>query len=324
MENFNNLKVIFEDYLLSQIPNKRPQKLYQPLHYILQNGGKRIRPLLVLLTAKSFNKNLQEALPGAAAIEIFHNFTLIHDDIMDKADIRRGQPSVHKKWDENIAILSGDTMMILAFKILEAYPPVMFQQLTSLLSKTALEICEGQQMDMDFENKDYVDIAEYLEMIRLKTAVLLGTAFKFGSLIGESDEESRNNFYEFGVRLGLAFQIQDDYLDVNATTKKFGKKIGGDILDKKKTFLYITALNNASQEDKKRLIEFYHLEPTDKKKHIEQVLSIFDKYDTSKITQEKISTYTQEALSFLNKVSIPDKEKEFWKNFSLQLMNRTY
>lgn len=227
MNSLETIKSEFEQFLLSQIPQKKPHKLYQPLKYILENGGKRIRPLLVLLATKSFGQEIKEGFPAAASIEIFHNFSLIHDDIMDKAEIRRGKPSVHKKWNDNIAILSGDTMLILAFKMLENYPAEIFKKLSTLLHQTAIEVCEGQQLDMDFENRNDVQIEEYVEMIRLKTAVLLGAALQFGGIISKTSNENLKNIAEFGIQLGLAFQIQDDYLDIYGDSQKFGKKNGG-------------------------------------------------------------------------------------------------
>ncbi len=324
MKQLDDLKKAFEKYLFQQIPDKEPRYLYQPLRYILQNGGKRIRPLLVLLATQSFGKYFEESLGGAASIEIFHNFTLIHDDIMDKAEIRRGKPSVHTKWNENTAILSGDTMMILAYKMLEIYPEPVFKQLVTLLNQTALEVCEGQQMDMDFEQRNDVTINQYLEMIRLKTAVLLGTALKFGAIIAQTDENNRKNIAQFGIHIGMAFQIQDDYLDVYADAGKFGKKTGGDIIDKKKTFLYLSALEKAKAADRERLIELYNSNQVDTEKLIQQVVQIFDAYKVAESAQQKINFYTRKSMDYLHKLDITEKEKKMWQKFAYDLMHRIH
>jgi len=324
MNSLETIKSEFEQFLITQIPQKKPHKLYQPLKYILENGGKRIRPLLVLLSTKSFGEDLKKGYPAAASIEIFHNFSLIHDDIMDKAEIRRGKPSVHKKWNDNIAILSGDTMMILAFKMLENYPPEIFKKLSSLLYQTAIEVCEGQQLDMDFENRNDVSIDEYVEMIKLKTAVLLGTALQFGGIISNTTNENLNNIGEFGIQLGLAFQIQDDYLDVYGDSSKFGKKRGGDIIDRKKTYLYLTALSKAQENDKQLLTALYDNKNIDDQELIDSVVQIFDKYKVSEIAQKQIERYTRKSLDFLSKTDMSLSEKEFWKNFALDLMKRAH
>ena len=316
------LKRLFETYLASQIPDKKPGNLYTPLHYILQNGGKRIRPMLVLLSAQSFGKKPEIAMPAASAIEIFHNFTLIHDDIMDQSDIRRGKPTVHKKWNENIAILAGDTMMIWAYKTLEKYEAETYKKLNTLLIQTAIEVCEGQQMDMDFESKTNVKIQEYLEMIRLKTAVLLGTALQFGGIVAKTSTENLKNINDFGEKLGLAFQIQDDYLDTYGDTSTFGKKIGRDIIDRKKTFLYITALNRANSTDKQILIDLYQDKSIDEKKLIETTTTLFNKYNIPEISLQKINEYTNKALLSLSKIDFEKEEIDFWKNFALNLINR--
>ncbi len=316
------LKEIFENYLHQQIDHKQPVNLYRPIQYTLENGGKRIRPILVLLAAKSFGVDLEKALPAAAAIEIFHNFTLLHDDIMDDAPLRRGKPTVHQKWDENTAILSGDTMLILAYKMLEAYEGVTYKQLNMLLNKTAVEVCEGQQMDMDFEERDFVPIDEYIEMIRLKTAVLLGAALKFGGIIAQVPPKQLSAISRFGEKLGLAFQIQDDYLDSFGDMTSFGKRIGGDILDRKKTFLYLTALSAASPDDRQKLLNLYSQKSPDNQNLIAEVMAIFKKYAIDKVAQKAIETYTGEALEALEKTGLTDGQKDFWSGFATELMNR--
>jgi geranylgeranyl diphosphate synthase type II len=324
MDSLDTLKLQFETFLEQQIPDKNPENLYAPLKYVLRNGGKRIRPLLVLLSAKSFGTITDKALSAAAAIETFHNFTLIHDDIMDKAPIRRGQPTVHEKWDENLAILSGDTMLMWAYKMLEQYDGKTYKALTTLLNQTAIEVCEGQQMDMDFEQRNDVSLTEYLEMIRLKTAVLLGAALSFGGIVANADEKNLSNISRFGINLGIAFQIQDDYLDTYGNVSNFGKQIGGDIIDRKKTFLYISALQTADAKDKNNLLDLYENKQIDNAELIDKTIAVFDKYDVQTIAKQQIDNYTQKSLDYLNATDFTDKEKVFWKNFALQLMHREY
>ncbi len=323
MEQLTDLKKQFEIYLSQQIPQKEPQNLYAPLQYVLQNGGKRIRPLLVLLATKSFGSPISEGMAAAAAIETFHNFTLIHDDIMDQAPIRRGLATVHQKWNENIAILSGDTMLVWAYKMLESYEPKIYKQLNTLLNKTAIEVCEGQQMDMDFENLAEVAIEDYLQMIKLKTAVLLGTALEYGGIIAQTSPQNLQQINRFGTYIGLAFQIQDDYLDTFGNKEDFGKRIGGDIIDRKKTFLYISAMNLANEKDKNSLLKLYQNKEIKPKNLISEVIAIFKKYHIEALAEKQIETYTQKALQALNQTDMPEKEKEFWKGFAFNLMKRS-
>ncbi len=323
MNKLADLKSVFELYLDKQVYHKEPRNLYAPIKYTLENGGKRIRPLLVLLSAQSFGQSIDKALPAAAAIEIFHNFTLLHDDIMDAAPLRRGKPTVHQKWDENIAILSGDTMLVLAYKMLEVYDAAIYKQLNVLLNQTAVEVCEGQQMDMDFETRQDVSIQEYIEMIKLKTAVLLGAALKFGGIVAGAPEADLNKISDFGIKLGLAFQIQDDYLDTFGDSQTFGKRIGGDILDRKKTFLYITALQKASKEDREILLHLYQSHNiAGEKDFVEKVVQLFKKYQVDKLTKAKINYYTEEALTALSQTGLSEKQKQFWKTFAYNLMHR--
>jgi len=322
MTNLTQLKTGFENFLYEQIAHKEPENLYVPILYSLQNGGKRIRPILVLLSAKSFGVSVDKALPAAAAIEIFHNFTLLHDDIMDQAPLRRGKPTVYRKWDENTAILSGDTMLVLAYKMLEAYEGNTYKQLNVLLNQTAVEVCEGQQMDMDFETRDTVSIKEYIEMIRLKTAVLLGAALRYGGIIAQTSDTNLRYINDFGVMLGLAFQIQDDYLDTFGNTENFGKRIGGDILDRKKTYLYLTALQQADEKDKQKLLTLYHNQDIKKDILIEQVITLFKKYKVDTLAKEQINYFTQKSLQALENTSLSKNNKDFWKNFAYQLMHR--
>ena len=317
-----NIKSLFESYLSGHVFDKEPENLYAPIKYTLQNAGKRVRPLLVLMSAKSFGTDVKVALPAAAAIEIFHNFTLLHDDIMDDAPLRRGKPTVFKKWGENVAILSGDTMLVWAYKMLEAYDGDVYKKLNSLLNKTAIEVCEGQQMDMDFENREDVSITEYIEMIRLKTAVLLGAALQFGGIIAKASEADLRSISDFGIKLGLAFQIQDDYLDTFGDSDTFGKRIGGDILDRKKTFLYLTALQEASAEDRTNLQSLFNSKELPDDELIAETIKIFKKYHVDDIAQKQMETFTRESLDALNHTNLPEDEKVFWQNFAMNLMRR--
>ena len=237
-------------YLKSQNIDKEPATLYQPIDYILQLGGKRMRPVLTLMTADIFEIDYKLALPAAMAIEVFHNFSLVHDDIMDDAPLRRGQVTVHEKWNINTGILSGDAMLILAYQYFENYQPKTFRKLAKLFSKTALEVCEGQQYDVDFETRNDVTIAEYLKMIEFKTAVLVAAAMKMGAIIAQTSKENSKLIYDFGLNLGLAFQLQDDYLDAFGDPKTFGKQVGGDIIENKKTYLYLKALEFSKTDEK--------------------------------------------------------------------------
>ena len=247
----------FLAYLENYKSVREPKNLYQPIEYILNLGGKRLRPVLTLMTADCFEGNVNNALDAALAVEVFHNFSLIHDDIMDAAPLRRGHQTVHEKWDLNTGILSGDAMLIMAYQLFENYPPDVFQKLAILFSKTALEVCEGQQYDIDFETRDTVSISEYLKMIEYKTAVLVGAAMKMGAIIANASVEDQDRSYEFGKNLGIAFQLQDDYLDVFGDPDTFGKQVGGDIIENKKTFLYLKALEFSSESDQQKLKDLF-------------------------------------------------------------------
>jgi len=322
MKSIDTYKVEFLNFLEEKNQIKEPQNLYKPIHYILQIGGKRLRPVLTLMICDLYNGNVSKVKNAALAIEVFHNFTLIHDDIMDNAPIRRGKTTVHEKWDINTGILSGDAMMILAYQCLENYEPVIYKKLNILFSKTALEVCEGQQLDVDFETKSEVSIAEYVKMITNKTAVLVAAAMKMGAIIAEVSEEESNKIYQFGLNLGIAFQLQDDYLDTFGDAQTFGKKIGGDINENKKTFLYLKALEICKNEDKQRLIQLYNSKIKNDK-NIEEVTAIFNKNKLKEITVNKIELYTNSAFEVLKTLSISEERKLILKNFGLSLMKRT-
>ena len=251
------------DYLQSQYETKEPRNLYEPIHYILDLGGKRMRPVLTLMSAEVFDADYKKALPAALAVEVFHNFSLVHDDIMDDAPLRRGHETVHEKWNLNTGILSGDAMLILAYQYFEQYEPIIFKDLAKLFSKTALEVCEGQQWDVDFEERNDVTIPEYLQMIQCKTAVLVAAAMKMGAIIAETSEENANLIYDFGLNLGLAFQLQDDFLDAFGDPETFGKQVGGDIIENKKTYLYLKAVAFSKEEEAKELRRLFSSQPED-------------------------------------------------------------
>lgn len=326
MENDKKYRDAFESGLKNYLDKKSPENLYEPIQYILNLGGKRIRPLLVLMSADLFGKKYKEAVSAALAIEIFHNFTLVHDDIMDSAELRRGSATVHNKWNINTGIISGDVMLIKAYQALEEYENPLFSKLTKLLNKTALEVCEGQQYDIDFEEKEDVNQNNYLEMIRLKTAVLIGCALKMGALIADASQDDLEAIYEFGELLGIAFQIQDDYLDVYGDSISFGKKIGGDIIENKKTILFHCAMSNGSINEKKELLKWYD-KKTGKEignKKIDIVKSIFDKTNAGEACIKLVNDYTIKAFNKLSHLGISQEAKTLFKNFGNNLMKREF
>lgn len=313
----------FISFLDSKEWIQEPKNLYEPVDYILKLGGKRIRPVLTLMAADIFGGSFKDALPAALAIEVFHNFTLVHDDIMDAAPLRRGQATVHEKWDINTGILSGDAMLILAYKYFENYKPEVFQSLAKLFSKTALEVCDGQQLDVDFETRKKVTIDEYLNMICLKTSVLVAAALKMGAIVAESDAKNADLIYDFGLNLGLAFQLQDDYLDTFGDPETFGKQIGGDIIENKKTFLYLKTLEVADKETKKKLKYFYKKKLKDNSLKIVEVTRIFKMNDIPLLIAKEIEKYTQKAFDTLAHMDISEANKTNLRNFGLWLMKRT-
>jgi len=312
----------FLRYLESQNFDKEPETLYQPIDYILQLGGKRLRPVLTLMTAEIFDADYKLALPAALAVEVFHNFSLIHDDIMDDAPLRRGKITVHEKWNINTGILSGDAMLILAYQYFENYQPKTFRKLTKLFSKTALEVCEGQQYDVDFETRNDVTIPEYLKMIEYKTAVLVAAAMKMGAIIAQTSKENSRLIYDFGLNLGLAFQLQDDYLDAFGDPKTFGKQVGGDIIENKKTYLYLKAIEFSKPEEKELLTQLFLLHLEDNEKKIKDVKEIFNSTGASDATQKAIQEFTLKAFDTLENIDISKDKKAILKDFGQNLMNR--
>lgn len=313
---------VVSDYFATASFEKEPINLYRPVHYILSLGGKRMRPVLTLMAADIFGADCREALPAAVAVEMFHNFSLVHDDIMDDAPLRRGNQTVHEKWDLNTGILSGDAMLILAYQYFEDYEPAIFRSLAKLFSKTALEVCEGQQWDVDFEMRNDVTEPEYLKMIEYKTAVLVGAAMKMGGIVAKTSEENCNLIYDFGLNLGIAFQLQDDYLDAFGDPATFGKQIGGDIIENKKTYLYLKALAQANEFEKQNLLQWFSVQPEDSSDKIVAVKNIFRHTGADTATKQAIEDYTYKAFATLEKLDIPEDKKALLKNFGESLMQR--
>ncbi|WP_303318741.1 polyprenyl synthetase family protein [Flavivirga abyssicola] len=312
----------FVAYLKKYSTLKEPKNLYAPIQYILGLGGKRLRPVLTLMAAEVFNGDYKKALDAALSIEVFHNFSLVHDDIMDAAPLRRGQETVHQKWDINTGILSGDAMLIMAYQLFENYEANTFQSLAKLFSKTAIEVCEGQQYDVDFETRNDVTIPEYLKMIEYKTAVLVGAAMKMGAIVANASHADQNNIYEFGRHLGIAFQLQDDYLDAFGDPKTFGKQVGGDIIENKKTYLYLKALEFSDEESQLKLKNLFNSVLEDNDAKINTVKQIFNGSGASEATQKEIKNYTNKAFLVLESLDISEDKKILLRDFGHALMNR--
>ena len=314
----------FLDFLNNKKWPSNPESLYAPISYILGLGGKRLRPVLTLMGANAFGQQTAPALPAALAVELFHNFTLVHDDIMDDAPLRRGKPTVHTKWDNNLAILSGDALLIAAYQALEAYEESLYSQLTRALNKTAIEVCEGQQYDMDFEKRTNVSEGEYLHMIKLKTAVLVGCAFKMGALIAGASLKQSEEIYQIGVSIGIAFQIQDDYLDAFGDPKSFGKQVGGDIIENKKTMLYYLAIELGTDIQKKELITLFSTRPQNPVDKIKTSCEIFYKTGAQEACRAKVNYYTNQALDQLKILSLNESGKNEIEKFAKALMVRSF
>ncbi|MCR9226104.1 MAG: polyprenyl synthetase family protein [Flavobacteriaceae bacterium] len=313
----------FVTYLNERTQLGEPKNLYEPVKYILALGGKRMRPILTLMTAEAFGGKAEDAMDAALAVEMFHNFSLVHDDIMDDAPLRRGNTTVHQKWDVNTGILSGDAMLILSYQFFENYPVKSYFELTKLFSKTALEVCEGQQYDVDFETREDVTIPEYLKMIEYKTSVLVAAAMKMGAIVANAPQKDAEAIYEFGRNLGIAFQLQDDYLDAFGDPKTFGKQVGGDIMENKKTYLYLKSLEKASKDDKDGLLHLYSIKPDDPADKVAAVKTIFKESGAVEETKNAIKSFTQKALDALAKTGLPEKNKVLLKQFGEGLMERT-
>ncbi|MCK5169768.1 MAG: polyprenyl synthetase family protein [Bacteroidales bacterium] len=322
MFTFAELQEKINDSISNEKIGREPYSLYDPINYTLESGGKRIRPVLVLMACNLFSDDIEHAIKPAIGLEIFHNFTLLHDDIMDHADIRRGNPTVHKKWNENTAILSGDAMFIKAYEYFLGCESPNFREILKVFNNTALEVCEGQQYDMEFEDRESVTEQEYLRMIELKTSVLLAAALKIGALLGGADKNDADLLYEFGRNIGLAFQLQDDFLDVYGDTNVFGKQIGGDIVANKKTFMLIMAKELAKGEDKNRLNDLMLSGDLEREMKVAAVTEIYSRLDIRNIVQKRIEELNQKALEFLSRVSVAENKKSELKKLAEKLINR--
>jgi geranylgeranyl diphosphate synthase type II len=299
-----------------------PSNLYEPIRYMLEPEGKRIRPALVLLGCSVFSDEIKRAVPAAMAIEVFHNFTLMHDDIMDKAMLRRNRPAVHAKWTPNIALLSGDAMVIKAYELLAELDVPSFPRVFALFNETALKVCEGQQYDMDFECRTDISEADYLHMVELKTAVLLAASLKIGAITGGADDVDADLLYEFGRNIGIAFQLQDDFLDVYANPLTFGKEMGNDIVSNKKTLLLIQALKLATGAVRKELLHWLGTEDFDKKEKIRRIRIIYDQLHIDELSRERVKAYHDKALAMLDRLSCTNDRITGLRDFSDMLMNR--
>ncbi len=324
MEIIKKYETFFNDYLNNNCIEKEPNNLYEPINYILSIGGKRLRPLVILMSADVLGDKLKDALPAALSVEIFHNFTLMHDDIMDNAPLRRGQTTVHEKWDVNTAILSGDTMLVQSYKCLEKYSntPQLYTLLSSVLSKTAIEVCEGQQYDIDFVNQNTITIEDYIKMITLKTAVLVACAFKMGAIIAGVTDKTATNLYEFGKNLGIAFQLQDDYLDTFGDSTLVGKQTGGDIIENKKTYLYIKSLQELEKDKSEELFELFQTTPKNPEAKIERAKQLFEESGSVVSLKQTIDKYTKLALQNLKELDIAKEKKAPFEKFAQELMFR--
>ena len=323
MYTIDEIQKKINDYIDNQKFEGSPEELYAPIEYILRQGGKRLRPTLCLLACDLFGGNMEDCMVPAVAAEIFHNFTLVHDDIMDQAPLRRGMETIYKKWGSDVAILSGDTMLIKAFQYVLNTNNKYRYEVFAELCKVALEVCEGQQLDLNFETRDDVTLDEYLEMIRLKTAVLLGSVLKIGAIVAGADEESQKIIYDFGVDIGIAFQLQDDVLDCYADVDVFGKMIGGDISDNKKTYLYLYALGMAFEEDEQELRRLFKMPKGRDEEKIKRVLEIYDKYAVKhEVLAEIEEMFNVAIMDLITKLNVDPGRKDVLLDYAKYLYNR--
>jgi len=322
MHSIKYFQKLFNEGLALEDFNKQPIELYNPISYTLSFGGKRMRPVLTLLACDLFNGKIEDALKPAIGIELFHNFTLLHDDIMDNAPIRRGKETVFKKWNQSTAILSGDTMFAMAYEYLMKTDIKISRRIFWIMNKTALEVCEGQQYDMNFENKKDVSLSEYLNMIRLKTAVLLAASLKIGAIIGGANEKDADYMYNFGINIGMLFQIKDDLLDTFGEEEKFGKKSGGDIVSNKKTYLFLKAIELAEGNDFKELISYFDGSDFDENEKISAVIEIYKRLKIDELANTEMDNYFNKAIENLNLISVVDENKKVLRSFAEKLMSR--
>lgn len=322
MYTSDELLAMLNRHLASLPYDRRPASLYEPIRYVLSMGGKRIRPVLMLLAYNLFKDDPEAILPVACGLETYHNYTLLHDDLMDNAPMRRGKATVHTRWDANTAILSGDTMLVLAYQRMASCPDDKLREVIGCFTETALEIGEGQQYDMDFEKRDDVREEEYIEMIRLKTSVLLACALKIGAILGDAAGDDAASLYKFGELVGLAFQLQDDYLDVYGNPEVFGKAIGGDILSNKKTYMLINAFNLSNAAQRQELMRWINAKEFDNKEKIAAVTRLYDEIGIARLAQDKIARYYEQSLRFLDAVSVPEERKQQLAAYTREMMHR--
>lgn len=323
MKTADELLQLINRYLDSLPYDRKPASLYAPIKYVLSMGGKRIRPTLMLLAYNLFKDDPEKILSSACALETYHNYTLLHDDLMDNADVRRGQPTVHKKWNANLAVLSGDSMLVLAYQRMTECDCHLAEVLR-LFTETALEIGEGQQMDMEFETRNDVREEEYIEMIRLKTSVLLACAMKIGALLADAPADDADNLYRFGEKIGLAFQLQDDYLDVYGDPAVFGKAIGGDIVSNKKTYMLINAFNRADNAQRDELERWIRATDFDRQEKVKAVTGLYDEMGIDRLAQQKIAGYFNESKTYLDRVGVSDERKSELMRYAQRMMKRRY
>lgn len=323
MKTADELLQLINRYLDSLPYDRKPASLYAPIKYVLSMGGKRIRPTLMLLAYNLFKDDPEKILSSACALETYHNYTLLHDDLMDNADVRRGQPTVHKKWNANLAVLSGDSMLVLAYQRMTECDSHLAEVLR-LFTETALEIGEGQQMDMEFETRNDVREEEYIEMIRLKTSVLLACAMKIGALLADAPADDADNLYRFGEKIGLAFQLQDDYLDVYGDPAVFGKAIGGDIVSNKKTNMLINAFNRADNAQRAELERWIRATDFDRQEKVKAVTGLYDEMGIDRLAQQKIAGYFNESKTYLDRVGVSDERKSELMRYAQRMMKRRY
>ena len=316
----NEINAILENHPY----NRQPESLYNPVRYVLEQGGKRIRPILMMLAYELYKDHPEDIILPAVGLETYHNYTLLHDDLMDNADMRRGNQTVHKKWDANTAILSGDSMLVLAYRCMQQVSDNKLRPVLETFTETALQVGEGQQYDMDFEKRNDVSEEEYIEMIRLKTSVLLACALKMGALLADAPKEDTVNLYKFGEQMGLAFQLQDDYLDVYGDPKVFGKAVGGDITSNKKTYMLINAFNRANAHQREELLRWTTAREFDKQEKILAVTQLYNEMNIGRLAQEKIACFFEQSRGYLDAVQVPEQRKAHLREFAGRMMKRKY
>ena len=316
----NEINAILENHPY----NRQPESLYNPVRYVLEQGGKRIRPILMMLAYERYKDHPEDIILPAVGLETYHNYTLLHDDLMDNADMRRGNQTVHKKWDANTAILSGDSMLVLAYRCMQQVSDNKLRPVLETFTETALQVGEGQQYDMDFEKRNDVSEEEYIEMIRLKTSVLVACALKMGAVLADAPKEDTDNLYKFGEQMGLAFQLQDDYLDVYGDPKVFGKAVGGDITSNKKTYMLINAFNRANAHQREELIRWTTAKQFDKREKIFAVTQLYNEMNIDRLAQEKIACFFEQSRGYLDAVQVPEQRKAHLREFAGRMMKRKY